>query len=71
MIESAAALMRWIEAALPEIDSTSFGPWLAQPPTRDAVTAVVHVRVESAFRPPRTITVALSANPTASDHSSR
>ncbi|MFE3795738.1 hypothetical protein KHQ06_24650 [Nocardia tengchongensis] len=63
--------MRWIEAALPEIDSVTFGPWLAQPPTHDAITAVVHVRVESASRPPQSITVALSAYPTAGDHSSR
>lgn len=71
MISSAAALMRWIEAALPDIDSTTFGPWLAQPPTPDAITAVIHVRVESAARPTQSIVVALSACRTTGDHPAR
>ncbi|WP_433566878.1 hypothetical protein ACQP1O_17820 [Nocardia sp. CA-151230] len=63
VISHAAALISWIESALPELDPTTFGPWLAEPAGPGAVIAVVHVRVESATRPARSIAVTLSAHP--------
>ena len=68
MIDNAAALVQWIENALPQLDSTAFGPWRAEPPDPHALTALVHVHVESPAQPTQSITVALSAHPTTSDH---
>ncbi|MEV6096168.1 hypothetical protein [Nocardia sp. NPDC051981] len=71
VISSASALVRWIEDALPQLDSSIFGPWLAEPPEPQALTALVHVRVESPAQPTQSITVALSAHPTTGDHAAR
>ncbi|MFE3757899.1 hypothetical protein ACFXO9_26630 [Nocardia tengchongensis] len=68
VIASAAALVRWIENALPPVDSTAFGPWLAEAPEPQALTALVTVHVESPALPTQSITVALSAHPTTGDH---
>ncbi|MEU1204641.1 hypothetical protein [Nocardia sp. NPDC005825] len=71
VISDAAALMSWIESSLPELDVATFGPWLAQPAGPGAVTALVHVRVESAAQPTRSITVTLCAHPIAPDHAAK
>lgn len=63
MIPDAKALLAWIEASLPEVAPAAFGPWLAEPAGPGAVSAVVHIRVESAGRPARSIVVVLSAHP--------
>ncbi|WP_405135583.1 hypothetical protein [Nocardia sp. NBC_01388] len=63
VITDAKALLAWIEASLPEVAPAAFGPWLAEPAGPGAVSAVVHIRVESAARPARSIVVVLSAHP--------
>ncbi|WP_280335039.1 hypothetical protein [Nocardia wallacei] len=62
MIDHAAALVRWIETQLPE-PGPGYGPWTTDPAPPGAVTATIHVRVDSGHRTPALITIALSASP--------
>ncbi|MGW5106137.1 hypothetical protein [Nocardia sp. NPDC004123] len=68
MITSAAALVAWIEAALPEADPAAFGPWLAEKPSPGALAAIVHIRIESTHQPPQSACVTLSAHPLTDNH---
>lgn len=63
MIASAAALVAWIEANLPDLDGDRFEPWHAEPPAAGARRAVIEVRIQAADVPDRVIRLELSAAP--------
>ncbi|MBF6370281.1 hypothetical protein IU469_31925 [Nocardia puris] len=63
VIDSAVALLRWIEKCLPACDPERFHPWRTDPEVPGALTADIHLTVRSAGRPDRHLDLRLCAHP--------
>ncbi|MEV0027830.1 hypothetical protein [Nocardia sp. NPDC050793] len=63
MIRSAAELMAWIHAHLPELDEDRYEPWQAQPPVPGALCAWIQVRIHTPGRADAFTRLTLAAAP--------
>ncbi|MEU2032793.1 hypothetical protein [Nocardia amamiensis] len=63
MISSAAELVAWIRANLPDLDEDRFGPWHTGSPAPGALTARIDVRIHTPGARDRVTSIALTAPP--------